>query len=128
MFKREYSLVCWQQVNTHTTSEVTRVTAAWQGQQTDVNTERQDLCGTGEMSSVLDDILDDMSEQCELHASLISRHEHLLGQHQQQQWSQARYDVSSYDVDNSSSSTSLSDDKYPVDWSESSQHSSSRGY
>jgi len=87
------------------------------------------------MSSVLDDILDDMSEQYELHASLIIRHdEHLLHQHhhqqqQQQQWSEGGDDVSSYDVDNSSSSTSLvSDDKYAVDWSESSQHSSSRTF
>jgi len=78
--------------------------------------------------------MDEMSQDYELQASFVARYEYLHRelQQQQQHWSHSRDEASGYDVNNTSSLTSLPTDEYTAwfEWSavncnESSQHSSS---
>jgi len=100
----------------------------------------QELCRRPDMRSLLDEI----SRDYEMHTGHHHQHHHYHHHHyhhhhqQQQQWSQRHGDVSSRDVNNTSSVMSLSDDEYAswFGWTmveldrdvrrDSPQHSSSR--
>jgi len=85
-----------------------------------------ELCRRPDMRSLLDEI----SQQYEMHAGRHHYHHHCQQQHQQR----CHDDVSSHDVNDTSSVMSLSDDEYAswFGWSAvdcgSSQHSSSKRF